>query len=52
MKGDAEVLRERAGIVEARLRGELRRHRDASDVLLAERLDRERRGDRRIDSAR
>jgi hypothetical protein len=51
VEGDAEVLGERARVVDRALRRELRRHGDAGDVLRAERFDGDRRGDGGVDAA-
>ena len=49
---DAEAPRELARVAQASRRGVRARHRDADDPVGAERLDRERRRDRRVDAAR
>ena len=49
---DAEVVRERLCVLEAVVAAVARRHRDARDVVLAERVDCQRRNDGGVDSAR
>lgn len=48
---DAEVLRERGGIVEGALRGELAGHEEPDDTVWSERADGERSGEGGVDAA-
>ena len=52
VRADLEVARERFGVGDAVVAGVARRHEHADDVLGAERVDRDRGDDRRVDPAR